>query len=194
MIGYIEGTIISKDERGIIVLTQGIGYLVSISRGTFEHVELDTQAALWIHTVVREDVFDLYGFTTQEELRFFKLLTNISGIGPKSALNILSLADLQTIIHAIGSGDAGYLTKVSGIGKKNAEKIVLELKDKLETFTLQSASKSGTSIETEALEALEALGYDMRKTRELVRSLARDHNTTEEIIRAALKEVGKNFN
>lgn len=192
MIGYLEGTVIAKDDRGIILLTKsGVGYLVSVNRSTYEKAELDENHALWIHTVVREDALDLYGFQTEEELRFFKLLTGISGIGPKSALNILSLADLATIIHAIGSGDAGYLTKVSGIGKKNAEKIVLELKDKLDGFVFTAMASSNTNMETEALEALEALGYEMRTTRELVRGIAREQKTTEDIIRAALQQLGK---
>lgn len=192
MIGYIEGTVIENSERGIVVLTKtGIGYLIATNRTTLEHAKVDTEIALWIHTVVREDALDLYGFHTEEELRFFKMLTTVSGIGPKSACNILSLADLSTIIHAIQGGDAGYLTKVSGIGKKNAEKIVIELRDKLENFAVTFSTAASTNTESEVIDALEALGYEPRATRELVRSLARENLTTQEIIRAALKNLGK---
>lgn len=192
MIGYIEGTVIENGDRGIVVLTKsGIGYLISVNRVTQERSRIDSEIALWVHTVVREDALDLYGFFTEEELRFFKMLTTVSGIGPKSACNILSLADLTTIVHAIQGGDAGYLTKVSGIGKKNAEKIVLELRDKLENFTLLHGGTPHTSTETEVIEALEALGYDPRSTREVVRTLSREHLTTQEIIRAALQQLGK---
>lgn len=192
MIGYIEGTVIENSERGIVILTKsGIGYLVSINRTTLEKAKVDTEIALWIHTVVREDALDLYGFHTEEELRFFKMLTTVSGIGPKSACNILSLADLKTIIHAIQGGDASYLTKVSGIGKKNAEKIVLELKDKLENFAVTFSTSASTSTESEVIDALEALGYEPRATREVVRTLARENLTTQEIIRAALQQLGK---
>lgn len=192
MIGYIEGTVIENSERGIVILTKsGIGYLVSVNRTTFEKAKIDTEIALWVHTVVREDALDLYGFYTEEELRFFKMLTTISGIGPKSACNILSLADLNTIIHAIQGGDAAYLTKVSGIGKKNAEKIVLELRDKLENFAIIESSSASTSTESEVIDALEALGYDPRATREVVRTLTREHLSTQEIIRAALQQLGK---
>jgi Holliday junction DNA helicase RuvA len=192
MIGYIEGTVIENSERGIVVLTKsGIGYLVSINRTTLEKAKVDTEIKLWIHTVVREDALDLYGFHAEEELRFFKMLTTVSGIGPKSACNILSLADLNTIIYAIQGGDASYLTKVSGIGKKNAEKIVLELRDKLENFTILHGATPHTTTESEVIDALEALGYDPRSTREVVRTLSREHLATQEIIRAALQQLGK---
>jgi Holliday junction DNA helicase RuvA len=192
MIGYIEGTVIENGERGLVILTKsGIGYLIATNRGTLEKNKLDTEAALWIHTVVREDALDLYGFSTDEELRFFKMLTTISGIGPKSACNILSLADLNTIVHAIQGGDASYLTKVSGIGKKNAEKIVLELRDKLDNFKITQASASTTSIESEVIDALEALGYEPRTTREVVRALSRENLSTQDIIRTALQQLGR---
>ncbi len=192
MIGYIEGTTISKDERGIIILTKsGVGYLISVNRGTYEKLEIDADCSLWIHTVVREDALDLYGFKDESDLKFFKLLTGISGIGPRSALNILSLADLPTIIHAITNRDAGYLTKVSGIGKKNAEKIILELNDKLDGFIITSIEIQNTSNESEALLALESLGYNMRDTRHIVREIAKEDLSTQDIIRAALKQLGR---
>lgn len=192
MIGYIEGRVISKDEKGIVILTKsGVGYLVAISRANLECTDLDNDCAFWIHTVVREDALDLFGFRTDDELRFFKMLTNISGIGPRSALNIMSLADLKTIVHAITNRDSSYLTKVSGIGKKNAEKIVLELSDKLDGFMYIEIESGSTNKETEVLEALEALGYNMRNTRDIVRNLAKDYDRTEDIIRAALQQLGK---
>lgn len=192
MIGYIEGKVISKDEKGVIILTKsGVGYLVAIIRAALENTDLDSDCAFWIHTVVREDALDLFGFRTDDELRFFKMLTSISGIGPRSALNIMSLADLKTIVHAIANRDSGYLTKVSGIGKKNAEKIVLELSDKLEGFMYIEIETGSTNKETEVLEALEALGYNMRNTRDIVRNLTKEHDRTEDIIRAALQQLGK---
>lgn len=192
MIGYIEGQIIAKDERGVIILTKsGVGYLVSVNRVTFEKIEIDTECSLWIHTVVREDALDLYGFKEENDLKFFKLLTSISGIGPRSALNILSLADLSTIIHSISNRDASYLTKVSGIGKKNAEKIILELSDKLDGFLFTNTENQNTSNESEALMALESLGYNMRDTRHIVREIAKDDLSTQDIIRAALKQLGR---
>src|SRR3989344_777756 len=105
---------------------------------------------LWIHTHVREDLFDLYGFLDRQELEFFEMLINISGIGPKGALLILGVASIETLKKAISTGDTNYLTKISGIGKKTAEKIVIELRDKV------GEEKSGGALQGE-IAALEAL-------------------------------------
>lgn len=196
MIGYLEGTVIANDDRGVVILTRsGVGYLVLAPRTVKERAGLDSELALWVHTVVREDALDLFGFSTEEELRFFKLLTTVSGVGPKTALGALSTADSQTLVSAIVNGDAAYLTKLGGIGKKTAEKIVIELRDKCDGFSIEitTESASGTPTtnmrEMEARDALEALGYDTRKTKDLVRRLAQAHDNIQDLIRAALKEL-----
>jgi Holliday junction DNA helicase RuvA len=188
MIGYIEGEIVHKDERSRILLTSGIGYVIFVTGATLALVQPGEQMRFWTHLAVREDALDLYGFFRREELLFFRLLIGISGIGPKSAQNVLSLADIRTLTHAIRSGDASYLTKVSGIGKKLGEKIILELKDKLSEFAVGETEIS--NAETEAILALEALGYAPRDTRELVRTLTPLHHTTEAIIKKALQKLG----
>lgn len=188
MIGYIEGNVGYKDERSLMVMTGGIGYVVFTTPSVTATIMLGERIMLWTHLVVKEDALDLYGFTGRDELTLFRLLIGISGIGPKSALNILSLADVHTLAHAIASGDGGYLTKVSGIGKKLAAKITLELREKM-----GSLAEEGSAIshkETEALEALEALGYAPRDTRSIVRTLSQEQETTEDIIRKALKTLG----
>jgi len=188
MIGHIEGHIVYKEERTLIVSAGGVGYRVhvlpSLALG-----DDSVKVALWTHLAVREDALDLYGFSTRKELSLFQLLIGISGIGPKSALNVLSLADIGTLERAVRSGDSAYLTKVSGIGKKLAEKIVLELKEKIGTAADEEDTAS--KAETEALDALEALGYSPRETREVVRSLAREHKSAEEIIKKTLQTIGK---
>ena len=135
MIGYIEGEVIHKSDRSLILKTGGIGYTLSATPDLVAKLALGEQAILWTHLAVKEDALDLYGFSSRDELGLFRLLIGISGIGPKSALGVLALADVKTLAHAIGSRDSGYLTKVSGIGKKLAEKIVLELKDKVGELT-----------------------------------------------------------
>ncbi len=187
MIGYVEGEVRFIDERTVVVLTHGIGYLVYATPSTIAKATEGNTIALWTHLVVREDALDLFGFTNRDDLALFRLIIGISGIGPKSALNVLSLADRDTLTHAIARGDATYLTKVSGIGKKLAEKIILELKEKV------GAVENGDSTpraEDEALEALEALGYAPRDTREIVRSLAKGEATAQDIIRGALQKLG----
>ncbi len=188
MIGYIEGEIRHKDERTLIVSAQGVGYSIATTPHTLESVLIGEHLCLWTHLAVREDALDLYGFIRRDELALFRLLISVSGIGPKGALNVLALADVATLARAIASGDGSYLTKVSGIGKKIAEKIVLELKEKMGEFTVEDTGVP--HAETEAIEALEALGYMPRDTRELVRVLAREHATAEAIIRKALQTLG----
>lgn len=188
MIGYIEGEIHYKDERSLMVSTGGIGYVLSATPSVTTGAKIGDHIALWTHLVVKEDALDLYGFAVRDELTLFRLLIGISGIGPKSALNVLSLADVHTLAHAIASGDGSYLTKVSGIGKKLAEKITLELREKM--GVLAESGMAVSSKETEALDALEALGYAPRDTRTLVRTLAQEHATTEDIIRKALQTLG----
>ena len=188
MIGYIEGEVLHKGERGIIISAGGLGYLTFVTPPTLTHAALGEKLSLWTHLSVREDALDLFGFASREELRLFQLLIGISGIGPKSALNVLSLADPATISHAIASGDSAYLTKVSGIGKKLAQKIVLELREKMGDLTIES---SVIHAESDALEALESLGYMPKDTRALVRILSKEHSSTQDIVRKALQTLGK---
>lgn len=187
MIGSIEGIVTWNDERSIIVSASGVGYLIFVTPSTLINITLGESILLWTHMAVRDDALDLYGFTERGELKFFRLLIGISGIGPKSAQNVLALADTTTLLRAIGSGDSSYLTKVAGIGKKLAEKIVHELKDKVEALR---SIDTPTSKETESIEALEVLGYPARETRDIVRTLAATHKTTELIIHKALQQLG----
>jgi holliday junction DNA helicase RuvA len=189
MFGHITGKVIYKEERELVVEgNDGVGYSLSVLPQTSLSCEIGGTIALWTHLAVKEDALDLYGFTGRSELGLFRLLLSVSGIGPKSALNVLSLADTTTLARAISSGDGAYLTKVSGIGKKLAEKIVLELREKVGEY----AKDAGVShAETEALDALEALGYSPRDTREIVRSFAREHDSAKEIIRRSLQTLGK---
>ena len=187
MIGYIEGEVIHKSDRSLILKTGGIGYTLSATPDLVAKLALGEQAILWTHLAVKEDALDLYGFSSRDELGLFRLLIGISGIGPKSALGVLALADVKTLAHAIGSRDSGYLTKVSGIGKKLAEKIVLELKDKVGELTKGS---DVSNAETEAIDALESLGYAPRDTREIIRTLAKEHAAAQDIIRKALQTLG----
>ena len=134
---------------------------------------------------MREDALDLYGFLNYEELEFFEMLIGVSGIGPKGALAILSIASTETLRKAIGTGDTSYLTKISGIGKKTAEKIVIELRDKM------GEQEKGSSMQEEldAMEALKSLGYSQNEIREALKKVPPDLNTNEKI-REALKILG----
>ncbi len=140
---------------------------------------------LFIHTHVREDAFDLYGFLNYEELEFFEMLITVSGIGPRGALVILGVASIETLRKAISSGDLAYLTKISGIGRKTAEKILLELRDKV------GAETEGTlQGELDALEALKSLGYSQNEARDALKQIDSGTDTNTKV-REALKILGR---
>ena len=186
MIGSIKGKIILKTEKFLIVEASGVGYKISVSSDTLSKTpKKSEEILLWIHTHVREDAFDLYGFLERKELEFFEMLINVSGIGPKGALAILGITSIKTLRKAIGTGDTSYLTKISGIGKKTAEKIIIELRDKV------GEEKTGSSLqgELDALEALKSLGYSQTEAREALKKVSSDLATNAKI-REALKILG----
>ena len=186
MIGSIKGKIILKNEKFLIVETGGVGYKISVSPDTLSKLtKTEEIVSFWIHTHVREDALDLYGFLEYKELEFFEMLINVSGIGPKSALIILGIASIETLKKAIATGDISYLTKISGIGKKTAEKIIIELRDKV------GEEKSDISLkgELDALEALKSLGYSQNEAREALKKVSADTDTNGKI-REALKVLG----
>jgi Holliday junction DNA helicase RuvA len=190
MIGSLRGKIISKTDKFVILETAGVGYKVSVSPDVVSKASATgTELFLFIHTHVREDSLDLYGFLGEEDLSFFEMLLGVSGIGPRSALAILGIASIPTLRQAIGTGDTSYLTKISGIGKKTAERIVIELRDKLADKNM--SEKNGTSLrdELDALEALKSLGYSQNEAREALKKVAPEVNTNAKI-REALKILG----
>ncbi len=183
MIGYLTGTIIHSDIKSIILDVHGVGYKVYTNAGALESNKNKT-LSLWTHLAVRENALDLYGFATKAEWDFFELLLTVSGIGPKSAMAILSVASVDTLKKAVSTEDSSYLTKVSGIGKKNAEKIVLELKGKVLNYVYDEKTDS---YDTDAMEALKSLGYSEKDSREALKKATGDN--TQEKIRSALKNL-----
>jgi holliday junction DNA helicase RuvA len=191
MIAQLEGQVVHAAERYIIIDVSGVGYRVFVSTDTRAKVTSGAQTVrLWTHLAVREDALDLYGFLTRAELETFELLISISGVGPKSALAIISLAPPEVLHKAIAAGDSTYLTRVSGIGKKIAEKIVLELKDKLATLE-EHGGKEEMEQEADALEALKSLGYNLREAREALRAVPLEVVDTGARIKEALRLLAK---
>ena len=187
MIGHLKGTLLRQDLKSIILDVSGVGYKIYTNTTSLEPAK-DKTLEFWTYLAVRENALDLYGFKTKEELDFFELLvSSVSGIGPKSAMTIMSVATLQNLRHAISTGDTSHLTKVSGVGKKNAEKIVVELRDKLEG--LDGDLGHLISGDIDALEALKSLGYGEREAREALKKAVGD--TTEKKVRSALKNLNK---
>lgn len=185
MIGSIKGKIILKRDKFVIVETGGLGYKVNASPDTILTTKVNDLVSFWTHLHVKEDAQDLYGFTDYTELEFFELLIGVSGIGPKGAIVILSVAPIEILKKAIGAGDISYLTKISGIGRKTAEKMVIELRDKI------GEEKSDNSLqgEIDVLEALKSLGYSQLDARNALKKCKPEENVSLKI-REALKILG----
>ncbi len=190
MIGFLRGTVVKTLPKELILETHGVGYRVSVTDRLLSTTSEGETLALLTHLAVREDSMTLYGFEDEATLELFQILLTVSGIGPKSAMGIVAGADPSAMKHAIALGDSTYLTKISGVGKKSAEKIVLELKDKFRDLPLSDSTYAGQA-EREALEALESLGYSIRDIRDIVHTIARHHEDAKGIIAESLKALGK---
>lgn len=188
MIAYLKGTLLHKEARAVILEVGGIGYAVHVGAETIAGLSMGSHAALWTHLAVRENSLDLYGFSARTDRDFFEQLISISGIGPKSALAIMNLAPTATLRPAIAGGDTTYLTKVSGIGKKMAQKIILELREKM---AVEGKDSPGApSDDTDVLEALVTLGYSARIARETLQKIDPGKVGVNERVKAALALLG----
>jgi Holliday junction DNA helicase RuvA len=191
MIAHLEGHIRGVREGAVILAVGGVGYKVSVTTYALGKLSGNTdQIVLHIYTQVREDVLALYGFLEEEELKMFELLIGVSGIGPKAALSILSIADVIALQTAIVNEDSSVLTRVSGIGKKTAERVVLELKNKVADIGEISQKKS--SSDSDAMEALMAMGYNVGDARDALKSVPDEIEDVGEKVKVALKSLGKN--
>ncbi len=192
MISRLTGTIAHIDSKYIVLDVQGVGYKVFVTSDIMSKLGKDgKEVTLWTYLTVRENAMDLYGFLALAELNFFELLITISGIGPKTALGILNSASVYSLETAIQTGDTSHLTKVSGIGKKVAEKIVMELKDKFENIAHTPESEKAMKNDADALEALKSLGYTQNESRDALKKLSKTITKTNEKVKEALKMLGK---
>ncbi len=191
MISYLEGKIIEKNDKFLVINAGGVGYRVFSHQGILEKMPaIGQNIGVWTHLYVREDTLDLYGFTEKEELEFFETLISISGIGPKSALGILEVAPVTSLKQAIVSEDETFFTKVSGVGKKTAQRLILELKNKL-AKTVMPIKGSDSAEMAEAMDALVSLGYKERDARKVLQEIPKDIRGVEAKVKAALKILGK---
>lgn len=192
MIAQLKGEIAEVSGNSVVLLVGGVGYRINVMPETIKEIRESghKEISLKTHLSVRETSLDLYGFLNGDELEFFEMLISISGIGPKSGLAILSVADVSTLKTAVSSGESSYLTKVSGIGKKNAEKIILELRDKLGALESDTDSNQMRD-EMETLEALQAIGYSTREARDAMKKIDNDTVGAKERLKEALKMLGK---
>lgn len=192
MIGFLTGKIISSKPTQIILDVNGVGYLVNISISTFEKISDKESISLYIHTSVKEDSITLFGFYTQSEKEMFELLISISGIGPKVSLGILSGIAVDDLKDAIANGNVSRLIAIPGIGRKTAERVVLELRNKVDSIKSDGSIKE-TSVKDEAVAALATLGYQRQVAEKVVRDLLAENSnfSLEELIRKALAGLNK---
>ena len=186
MIASLSGTITYTDQKSVIIDVNDVGYRVYTTTDNINSLSIGAKASFFTHLAVREDAMDLYGFLEKKQLDIFGLLISVSGIGPKGAINILSSVSIETLINAIRTGSTAHLTKVSGIGKKTSEKIILELRDKIGGIS-DYANVSDLSSDSDAIEALKMLGYSTEEARESLKKIDRDIIDTGEKVKAALK-------
>lgn len=193
MLASVSGTIREKANRYIILENGGFGFRVFMAADAIASLPgAGSEAKLFTHLHLREnETLELYGMRTKEELTFFEMLLTVSGIGPKGALGVLSVARVVELEQAIVSGDASLLTRVSGIGRKTAQKIILELKEKLVAGGVGEEGSVTAGAQADALDALVKLGYKQREAREALRAVADEAHTSEEKIKAALKLLGR---
>lgn len=195
MIGYLRGKVMFLYTDYVLLDVHGVGYRVFIANSTRQKLRLHEEASLFVYTSVREDAIILYGFASQEEYDLFLLLISVSGIGPKVALGILSSITVEGLCRAIQNKQASILTKLPGIGKKSAERLILELKDKVsfapeeeELLTIENDVEVGDDKIAEATAALQALGYTQAEITPVISKMAK-YKTTEKIIKASLKAL-----
>ena len=198
MISYIIGTVTEILEDGLILENNGIGYMISVPSSMLDEMRCGDEARIHTYLAVREDAIALYGFKSRDDLSLFRLLLGVSGIGPKGALSVLSVLSADTQRFAVLSDDTATISKVPGIGKKTAQKLILELRDKLDLqdafekkaqHALAEGNLSGGSPQSEAVLALTALGYPSADSLRAVRKVS--ENEPEEDVEAILKKALK---
>lgn len=195
MIGQLRGRLAEKRPNQVLVDVGGVGYLVQVPLSSYAALgELHTEVTLLVHTHVREDALALYGFVSSREKHLFEMLLSASGVGPTLALKILSGMSVEELIPAIRHSDLARLTKIPGVGRKTAERMVVELKDKLEVVALEAekpAAASPAGIESDVISALINLGYDARAAEAAVEDAGHEPGASnfEKLLRAALQSL-----
>lgn len=190
MISYLEGSVKYKGANYLTILTGGIGYKVHVPLDIISHISLNSPISLYTYTYVKEDVLDLYGFPNQDDLTMFELLIGVSGVGPKTALAIFSRGKLPDIKEAIVKGDVEFFTSVPRLGRKNAQKIIIELRSKLGSLEDLDLTE-GSSESKEIVDALKTFGFERGEAKDALKFIKDVEGSTSDKIRQALKYLGR---
>ena len=200
MIGCLIGEVFALEAPTVLLNVNGVGYEIDTPLSTFCQLQKGQKVTLWTHLVVREDAQQLYGFSEAQEKIIFRTLLKVNGVGPKMALGILSTLSVELLIHTIEHDDINTLIKVPGVGKKTAERLMIELRDRFKAFSSTTVSNNtasaqiqftGNSAVAEAEAALQSLGYKPLEAQKLIQAVKADFTEASDIIRAALKSLNK---
>lgn len=191
MIGSIRGKVILKDGNNILVETNGVGYKVLVSGKTISSINKDSEIFIYTYTHVKEDLLELFGFVEIADLKLFENLISVSGVGPKTAISIFSFVSRNDVINAVIKGDTTVFNGIPRLGKKNAQKIIIELKSKLGddgSFELDLASMDQND---EVVSVLKGLGFSSKEIIDSLKNVDKDLASTDEKIKHALRNLGK---
>lgn len=191
MIGMLLGTVALKNPPYIILDVNGVGYKVSVTTYLLSKAIMSEALTLFTYTHVRDDALELYGFTSAEDLRLFELLISVSGVGCKSALGVLSIGSRSEVVNAVITGNVGFFMAVPRLGKKNGQKIIIELKNKLGGGDDLNLTEGESSEMLEAIAALQTVGFSPHEAEVAIHKVSKDGMETEELVRLALKALGK---
>ena len=191
MIALLKGKVEFVDGLSIILDVNGVGYRVLVPSKIFLNAKIKEELKLFIYTHVREDTLDLFGFADLPDLKLFQHLISVSGVGPKTALSIFSFGERDSIIEAIIKGDVDFFPAVSRLGRKNAQKIIIDLKTKLGSIEELDLSGHTDGASSEVLAVLKSFGFTSKESQDALRAVGKNAETTEEKIRLALKYLGK---
>ena len=195
MIGFLSGEIVARDGQNIIIDVGGVGYRVLVSNSVLSKVTLDGKLKLFIYTHVREDAISLFGFLDSLDLKLFENLIGVSGIGPKTAMNIFSQGDRLEIIAAITAADTSFFKGVPRLGQKNAQKIIIELKNKFGGITDLDLNGENMAGNEEVVVALKGFGFTSKEIHDAIRNVRKnpteDSGQVAETIKLALRYLGK---
>ena len=194
MIGRICGDVVATEDEVVLVDVRGVGYEVNVTQTTLAKLSTTTAVELFTHQAVRDDAITLFGFPSVEERALFRLLIKVSGVGPRMAMAMLGSLPAQALTRCIADGETGLLTKVPGVGKRTAERVIVELKDRLDALPIGARESDGAAAQDHAVEdairALVGLGWRAAEVRDVVADAHVDGESTEELIRAALRRLG----
>ncbi len=191
MLDYVKGKVTELNPANIVVEVNGVGYFINISLNTYSKLSEQKEVKIYIHEVIREDVYDLYGFYSKEERDIYRKLISVSGVGPSTARVMLSSLDVSEIYNAIASGDVNTIKSVKGIGLKTAQRVIVDLKDKIKDVeeNIEIFALKDNTIQEEALSALIMLGFNKKQAEKAVSKILKTNKdfNVEETIKAALK-------